>query len=135
MRCVILKRANKRNSKKWLKIILVIILIIGLAIGGYIIFFYNHAKMTVNEKMHNPVETIDTEVTKKKVRASEPLNVLLLGIDAKEGQVGRSDAIMIMRLKPDEDAMTIVSIPRDARTEIIGKGFDDKINQDRKSTR
>src|SRR5690625_2647215 len=35
---------------------------------------------------------------------------------------------MIMQLQPNDDAMTIVSIPRDARTEIIGKGFDDKIN-------
>lgn len=129
MRCVILKRSKKRN-KKWLKIILIIVLLLGLAIGGYVLFFYNHAKSTVNKKMHNPVETIDTAVTKKKVRASEPLNILLLGIDAKEGEAGRSDAIMIMRLKPDEDAMTIVSIPRDARTKMVGEGYgyDDKIN-------
>src|SRR5699024_3684082 len=40
----------------------------------------------------------------------------------------RSDAIMIMRLNPKTDEMKIVSIPRDARTEIVGKGFDDKIN-------
>src|SRR5690625_6168887 len=78
--------------------------------------------------MHNPVETIDTSLTKKKIKATEPINVLLLGIDALENQRGRSDAIMIMQLQPNDDAMTIVSIPRDARTEIIGKGFDDKIN-------
>src|SRR5690625_1538400 len=120
-----------RKQKKQIngfKIFIFIFIILLLAIGGYALYFYNHAKQTVNDRMHNPVETIDTSLTKKKIKATEPINVLLLGIDAIENQKGRSDAIMIMQLQPKDDAMTIVSIPRDARTEIIGKGFDDKIN-------
>lgn len=78
--------------------------------------------------MHDPVETIDTDLTKRKVKATEPLNILLLGIDSDEGQKGRSDAIMVMRLLPETDEMKIVSIPRDAYTEIVGKDMEDKIN-------
>src|SRR5699024_6866611 len=96
--------------------------------GAYAFSVYNNAKKAVNDQMHDPVESIDTELTKKKLHATETLNVLLLGIDAEEDQRGRSDAVMIMQLNPKTDEMTIVSIPRDARTEIIGKGFDDKIN-------
>lgn len=127
MRCIILEK-RRSKKRKGLKIFLVIILIFVLVVGGAVFYFYNHAKKTVNEKMHDPVETIDTDVTKRKVKATEPLNILLLGIDSDKGQVGRSDAIMIMRLLPDSDEMKIVSIPRDARAEIIGRGFDDKIN-------
>src|SRR5690625_1321803 len=123
-----LERTKQKKQRKGLKIFISIVIILLLAIGGYALYFYNHAKQTVNDRMHNPVETIDTSLTKKKIKATEPINVLLLGIDAIENQKGRSDAIMIMQLQPKDDAMTIVSIPRDARTEIIGKGFEDKIN-------
>lgn len=122
-----MKRTDKRKKRTGLKIFLSIIVILLLVVGGTVFYFYNHAKNTV-DKMHEPVESIDTNLTKKKIKATEPINVLLLGIDSEEGQKGRSDAIMIMRLLPDTDEMKIVSIPRDARTEIIGKGFDDKIN-------
>src|SRR5699024_3391322 len=52
----------------------------------------------------------------------------LLGMDSEEDQAGRSDAIMIMRQYPETEAMEIVSIPRYTRTEIVGKGKEDKIN-------
>src|SRR5699024_1243185 len=88
----------------------------------------------VNDQMHEPVETIDTALTKEKLKATDPINVLLLGIDNDEENVneddlaGRSDAIMVMNLNPQTNEINIVSIPRDTRTEIIGRGFNDKIN-------
>lgn len=99
-----------------------------LGVGIYAFSVYNNAKNAVNDRMHDPIDSIDTDLTKKKLNATETLNVLLLGIDAEEDQRGRSDAIMVMQLDPNTDEMTIVSIPRDARTEIVGKGIDDKIN-------
>lgn len=99
-----------------------------LGVGIYAFSVYNNAKNAVNDRMHDPIDSIDTDLTKKKLNATETLNVLLLGIDAEDNQRGRSDAIMVMQLDPNTDEMTIVSIPRDARTEIVGKGFDDKIN-------
>src|SRR5690625_3633942 len=104
----------------------VIIIVVGVGVYGLTV--YNNAKKAVNEQMHDPVETIDTDLTKEKLQATEPLNVLLLGIDAEEDQKGRSDAIMVMQLNPTTDELTIVSIPRDTRTEIVGQGIDDKIN-------
>jgi len=128
-RCERVKRADRKKPRRlWLKIPLIIILLLGIGIGGYVFSVYNNAKKTINDKMHDPVETIDTDLTKKKLQATEPLNVLLLGIDAEGSQAGRSDAIMVMQLDPVTDAITIVSIPRDTRTEIVGKGIQDKIN-------
>lgn len=124
------RRKRKKSRKLWLKIPLIIILVLVLAIGGYALSVYMNAKNTVNKKMHDPIETIDTGLTKKKLQDTEKINILLLGIDTEGdgNQKGRSDAMMVMRLDPEEDAISIVSIPRDARTEIIGKGIDDKIN-------
>lgn len=124
-----MKRSDRKKPKRlWLKIPIIIVLLLVLGVGAYAFSVYNNAKNTVNERMHDPVETIDTELTKEKLKATEPINVLLLGIDAEGDQKGRSDAIMVMQLDPITDALTIVSIPRDTRTEIVGKGFEDKIN-------
>lgn len=124
------RRERKKSRKLWLKIPLIVILVLVLAIGGYAFSVYLNAKNTVNNKMHDPVETIDTDLTKKKLQDTEKINILLLGIDSEgEGnQKGRSDAILVMQLDPEEDSIEIVSIPRDTRTEIVGKGMEDKIN-------
>lgn len=36
--------------------------------------------------------------------------------------------MIVLTVNPNDKSMQMVSIPRDTRTEIIGKGFDDKIN-------
>src|SRR5699024_11700178 len=56
------------------------------------------------------------------------LNILLLGVDERKYDSGRSDALMVLSLNPKDDSMQLVSIPRDTRTTIVGKGFEDKIN-------
>src|SRR5690625_4339410 len=78
--------------------------------------------------MHDPVESIDLDITKKKIKATEPLNILLMGIDTKESDKGRSDALMVLSLDPQNDSMQLISIPRDTRTTIAGRGAEDKIN-------
>ena len=122
------RRERKRSKKLWLKIPLAIILVLLLGVSGYAYSIYSNAKNTVNDKMHDPVEAIDTEVTKVKIKDVEALNILLLGVDERENDKGRSDAMMVLSLDPKNKEMQLISIPRDTRTEIAGKGFDDKIN-------
>lgn len=123
------KRKNRNKPKRtWLKVTLIVVAVLVLSVGGYVLSIYNNAKSTVNDKMHEAVDTIDTSVTKKKVAATEQLNILLLGIDAQSGERGRSDALMVLSLDPKNDKMQLISIPRDTRTYIVGKDFDDKIN-------
>lgn len=123
-----MRRTKRKKKRSWLKIIGIILVVLLLSIGSYAFYLYHSAKKLVNEDMHSPVDAIDTTVTKEKLKKTEKLNILLLGIDSESDQVGRSDAIMIMQLDPTKDGMKIISVPRDTRTEIIGRGVQDKIN-------
>ncbi|WP_112181932.1 MULTISPECIES: LCP family protein [Paraliobacillus] len=124
------KRTTKKKSKKkkWLLIMLSVILVIVLAIVGFVISVYMDAQQTVDSQIHQPVDTIDTDIAKEKIENQEQLNVLLLGTDQRGDDPGRSDALMVLSLNPADNSLQIVSIPRDTRTEIIGRGTEDKIN-------
>ncbi|WP_182199747.1 LCP family protein [Paraliobacillus salinarum] len=125
-----MKHTKKRRSNKkvWILTPIIIVLVLGLGVGAYGWSIYDSVKKTVDEKMHEPVTSIDKKLTEKKMKASEQINVLLLGVDERANDSGRSDALIVMTLKPNKDEIQLVSIPRDTRTMIIGKGFQDKIN-------
>ncbi|MHB8986252.1 MAG: LCP family protein [Eubacteriales bacterium] len=56
------------------------------------------------------------------------LNVLLLGIDAREGEdMARTDTIILASVDTKTKQMALLSIPRDTRVQIPGHGWD-KIN-------
>ncbi|SEP80470.1 transcriptional attenuator, LytR family [Virgibacillus subterraneus] len=124
------KRSNNKYKRKrpWIKYSLVLILILAIGVGAYALLLYNDAKDTVNEKIHQKVPSIDHELGKKKIKGEEPLNILLLGVDKRAGDSGRSDALMVLSLDPKNNKMKLISIPRDTRTTIVGKGLEDKIN-------
>ncbi|MDX8047144.1 LCP family protein [Gracilibacillus sp. S3-1-1] len=124
-------RRSKKKKPLWLKILLgvliaIFVVLIGIAIYAYTV--YDSAKKTVNDQMHNDVETIDRDLTKQKVSDQETLNILLIGNDQRPGERGRSDSLLVMTLNPKKEQMQILSIPRDTRTTIVGRGTEDKIN-------
>ncbi len=58
-----------------------------------------------------------------------PQTVLLIGADTRKGDKklgvkARSDTMMLVRLDPDKDVTTVLSIPRDLRVKIPGHGTD-----------
>lgn len=124
------RRSEGRKKKKglWWKVALVLLTFLIIGSATYVYSVYNDTKQTVEKKMHEPVNSIDTSIAKKKVEEKGVLNILLLGVDERGGDRGRSDALMVLSLNPETDEMQLISIPRDTRTEIVGKGFEDKIN-------
>ncbi|TGB01708.1 LCP family protein [Halobacillus salinus] len=130
-----MSRVEKRKKKKrgrWWKILLLIVLVIGGATLAYGFSVYSGAKQTVNKEMHEQVSSIDVTQTKAKIDKREPLNILLMGVDERDGDVGRSDALMVMTVDPENERSQLISIPRDTRTEMVGNdpqsGNLDKIN-------
>lgn len=122
---------EKKKWPFWKKItlsIVAVLLLVVVSIGVYAFSLYNQAKQMVEEDMHQRVTNIDPKVVKEKVSDKEPVNILLLGVDRRSGDRGRSDAMIVMTLDPKKEKMLLVSIPRDTRTEIVGRGHEDKIN-------
>ncbi len=66
------------------------------------------------------------------VPSGEPQTILLLGSDRRFADIGkvrpRSDTIIVVRLDADENAMAIMSIPRDLNVHVPGHGMR-KINE------
>ncbi|WP_082233296.1 LCP family protein [Halobacillus massiliensis] len=122
------KVKNQRKRKKtWLKIVLAFFLLIAGGSAAYFYSIYNNVKTTVNDNIHEDIEGINAEQTKKKLKEEKSLNILLLGVDERENDTGRADTMIVLSLDPANDRMQMVSIPRDARAEIPGEGID-KIN-------
>lgn len=127
------KRTQSKKKRRWPRVLLVIVLIF----ASFILYGYMRLRKT-SSTIHTDLS--DEEFVqekhpsrdrgKLKLNGKEPFSILLMGID-KEGEGldrGRSDTMMVMAVNPTNKKTTLVSIPRDTRTEIIGKGFDDKIN-------
>ena len=58
----------------------------------------------------------------------EPFSVLLLGIDERENDAGRTDTMIVATVNPDLGTIKMLSIPRDSRVEIVGNNTVEKIN-------
>ncbi|WP_085522677.1 LCP family glycopolymer transferase [Tuberibacillus sp. Marseille-P3662] len=123
---------HKPKKKKWLWLVLLVVFLLVGGGGAYAYSIYSDVKSTVDEQLHEPVSGIDNKLTKKKVDKKDPINILLLGVDERKNDTGRSDTMIVMTLDPDDNRMQMVSIPRDTRTELVGEGphggEQDKIN-------
>jgi len=65
------------------------------------------------------------EVTEgKENENSGPVNVLLIGTDQRGRESARSDTLILASLFPDEKQVKLLSIPRDTRTKIPGRGLE-----------
>ncbi|MFP7493109.1 LCP family protein [Terribacillus saccharophilus] len=118
------RRKKKRRISRYILLILLIVLI---GACSFLFLTAKDVKKTVDDIQKNSA-AIDDGVTSEKVKNKERINILLLGVDERDGDAGRSDALLLMSLDPSSDSMELISIPRDTRTEIVGHGTVDKIN-------
>ena len=118
----------KRRSKIVLGILGIIISILLVTIGG--IYAYGNHLFNKIEKIEidKSAVGIKDEVEEKLSAYSDSvINIVLFGIDAEEGGVGRSDSIIIATIDTTHKKLKLTSIMRDSYVTIEGHG-DDKIN-------
>lgn len=123
-------RAEKRKKKpKWLKVVGILFMVLLIGGGGYAFMVYKSLTDAV-ETMHQPIDREKSDKRPEKITLDkkEPFSVLMLGVDERSGDKGRSDTMIVLTVNPNDKSIKMLSIPRDTRTEIIGKGFEDKIN-------
>ncbi|AOT72775.1 LCP family protein [Geosporobacter ferrireducens] len=110
--------------KKFFKVLLIsfFCFVIVFSAGAYI--FLN--SLSAGNDLNTPRETGEDLPEK-----DEPVNVLILGVDAKDvknSQGARSDTIMLATFDPKSKKVNVISIPRDTRVVIRGQKGMDKIN-------
>ena len=117
---------NNENPKPktsiW-SIILLVVCFIGAAVAGAM--FAESTLFDDNEPRRRVVT--DDESSEELIKARDKATIMIMGVDKRADDVGRSDTLMIATVDPRLDRATLLSIPRDTRVKISGRGYD-KIN-------
>ena len=106
---------------------IILFIILGLGVGTYI---YANSLLNKMEKVEIDKEEVGiTEDVKEKLTQYDDTitNIALFGVDAEDGQAGRSDSIMIATIDTHNKKLKLTSIMRDSYVNIDGHGLD-KIN-------
>ncbi|WP_433944807.1 LCP family protein [Paenibacillus sp. SN-8-1] len=126
-------RPKKRNRLRTWGIILLVVAVLGagiyvyrkpLAVMAFDMFLSNH----VEKKLQKSYAPLQGEQPKPVVYQTKPFTALLLGVDQRDNEPARSDTMIYSVIRPKENKILLISIPRDTYTEIVGKGKKDKIN-------
>jgi LCP family protein required for cell wall assembly len=64
----------------------------------------------------------------KQVVLHQSFTILIMGVDRRSGDTGRSDVLMVATVNPDNQSTLMMNIPRDTRTTIVGLNIEDKVN-------
>ncbi|MGJ3196254.1 polyisoprenyl-teichoic acid--peptidoglycan teichoic acid transferase TagU [Peribacillus frigoritolerans] len=119
---------KKKKKRTWLKVVGIIVLLFILAGGAFAYSVWNSLTKTV-DTMHTPIDrTTDKRTKDLALSDQEPFSMLMLGVDERDGDKGRSDTMIVLTVNPQKKLVKMLSIPRDTRTEIVGHGTQDKIN-------
>ena len=122
------KTSKFLTPKKIIAIVAAVLLLILISVGAYVFSIQKNLNSGIEDGLSNIL--VDKEITK------EPFYMLLLGTDGSlerendpnyAGDPTRSDSIMLLRIDPVSNLVTVVSIHRDTMVEIEGYGTQ-KIN-------
>lgn len=141
------------KRKKWEKILLasfLVVLLLVVGSGSFIYYKLQHTAEAIYEPLppsefrvkvgnFNPTpahaDTKETSATASHVgprvpslKDGDPFTMLIMGVDERDHDRGRSDTLILAVVNPKTPALTLISIPRDTMTSIIGKNKEDKIN-------
>ncbi len=109
-------RKAKRKRRIWPWVLVVLTFITAALAGAYF------ASSSLADKPI-PAQKEKEELLTAKDKAT----IMIMGVDERADDVGRSDTLMIATIDPKADQAALLSIPRDTRVKIKGHGYD-KIN-------
>ena len=111
------KGKNKSKTKVVLLSVLAIILFIVVAAGAYV--FSTLGKMN---KVSIKKDTASLGIDKNLSFDDKITNIAFLGVDSREGDVGRSDATMVLTVDKKHNKVKLTSLFRDSYVYIDGHG-------------
>ncbi|WP_356722653.1 LCP family protein [Paenibacillus sp. JJ-223] len=130
------KKKPQKPKKSWKKPLLIafsVLILLGglgfvfrkdLVLLGFKLFASDTVKDVLDESF-KPVGDAEEEPV---VKHTDPFSLLLLGIDQRDNEPSRSDTIIYSVVRPEDNKVLLLSIPRDSYTEIVGRDVKSKIN-------
>ena len=113
---------QKKPKRNFLPIIFLVLCFTASAVAGALF-----ASSSLFEDKEPVRHIVNGDNEEELIKAKDKAIVLIMGVDKREDDVGRSDTLMIATIDPRLDQATLLSIPRDTRVKIRGRGYD-KIN-------
>ena len=115
---------RKKNDRSYLLWVFFAVLIgAGIGLGFYFasssLFDKPHRRPRTDARPYQTTETL--------LVAKDKTTVMIMGVDERIDDVGRSDTLMLATVDPKKKSASLLSIPRDTRVHIPGYGYD-KIN-------
>lgn len=125
-----LKRA-RRKKKRGRPLLLVIGIILVLAAGSGLLFkkqlalfafhtFFESGIKDTLEGSYVPLEGEEQSDTAEADDPDKPFSLLLIGTDQREDEPARSDTLIFSVVRPTDNRMLLLSIPRDSYATIVG---------------
>jgi len=116
-----------KRKRYWLRFTLASFLIVGVTAAATATSVLLYLDSIAHALSHNNVYSNKLHNYLATVHGGDPENILILGSDKRANlkeDPGRSDTTMLLRLNPDANSISVMSIPRDLKTEIPGVGTD-----------
>lgn len=110
------RRTRKKKRSRFWTWLLVLLCFVGAAVAGAIFASSSLLDKTAGDAVEEGLLT-----------AKDKSTIMIMGVDAREDDVGRSDTLMIAAVDPKKNQASLLSVPRDTRVKIAGHGWD-KIN-------
>lgn len=118
-------RSLRRRTKKKSAILRYTLLFIIVSfLSTFIFSFFNGSTSTGNSSL---ISKIRRDLLTERATNNDPLNVLIIGSDARNGESARSDTLILMHVHFSNQKVYFISIPRDTRVYIPNQGIG-KIN-------
>ena len=110
------RRTRKKKKSRFWTWLLVLLCFVGAAVAGAMFASSSLLDKTAGDAVEEGLLT-----------AKDKSTIMIMGVDTRDDDVGRSDTLMIAAVDPKRDQASLLSIPRDTRVKIPGHSWD-KIN-------
>lgn len=116
------KRLKTNKKRKWIRYSLMILGVVIIGLSAYLYNLYSNVASAV-DTMNKPIDrkVSDKREDEIKFNRKDPISILLVGVDEREGDSGRTDSMLVLTLNPKLKTSKLISIPRDTRAELINK--------------
>ncbi len=111
-----INRQRRNRRRRMVLVFLIIFLFLSAASASYFAVSNFHHRAAQPQADGETLQAAENELT-----------FLVLGVDRRESDTGRSDTLLLATVDPERKELSILSIPRDTRVKIEGYGYD-KIN-------